>query len=286
MEAGEYVFVQDGLVEHCHFDLSFVDILYVGKKAVYVNVSDCLSMGAIPRYFLITIGIPKRLNYRALKRLYSGIHVAAMEFGLSLIGGDTMETYSDLFIDISMTGRLITKGYLGRDKAATGDLIGVTGLLGESAYGLELLKAGHKGRVNRFIRRYLEPKPPYETWKELVKSGITNAMMDISDGLLIDLERMMKESRKCAQIEVEHLPIPYLLKRKGLIRLALSGGEDYQFLFTFPRDRLPVIKDMQQMGIEVSVIGEVLDGRGVRLFHRGKRIRHKLKGYEHFGANP
>jgi len=73
MEAGEYVFVQDGLVEHCHFDLSFVDILYVGKKAVYVNVSDCLSMGAIPRYFLVTIGIPKRFNYRALKRLYGGI---------------------------------------------------------------------------------------------------------------------------------------------------------------------------------------------------------------------
>jgi len=80
------------------------------------------------------------------------------------------------------------QGYLGRDKAVTGDLIGVTGLLGESAYGLELLKAGHKGRVNRFIRRYLEPKPPYETWKELTKSGITNAMMDISDGLIIDLK--------------------------------------------------------------------------------------------------
>ncbi|MCX8111044.1 MAG: thiamine-phosphate kinase [Syntrophorhabdaceae bacterium] len=285
LEEGRFVFVQDGLVENIHFEFSFIKPYYVGKKAIYVNVSDVLSMGAKPMYFLVTIGIPDRITKAQVLEVYRGINAAANDFNLVMLGGDTVSTGSDFFIDISMTGRLTGPDYLGRDKAEKGDLIGVTGYLGESAYGLFLLKKGmdkNKKGVKRFIERYKDPRPPYELWNELVKSGITNGMMDISDGLIIDLERMMAESKKSARVYMEDLPIPDMLKKASMEELALSGGEDYQFLFTFPKQRLPVIENIKGKGYHVSVIGEVTEGRGVKVFEKGKRRHITSKGYEHF----
>ena len=286
MTQGSYVFVQDGLAEHIHFDFSFIDSYYVGKKAIYVNVSDILSMGAVPLYFLVTIGIPRHINYKQINRLYTGMGRAAKEFNVILLGGDTIETKSDFIIDVSMIGKLVTERYLGRDSAKEGDLIGVTGWLGESAYGLSLLQTGKKAKApNRFIDRHINPKPPYALWKELIKSDITNAMMDISDGLFIDLERMMLESGKSAKIHLEKLPVPAILKRKCLEHLALAGGEDYQLLFTFSPENLQTIGDITKKGFFVSIIGEVTKGKGVKLLKDGKIVRLVIKGYEHFGAH-
>ncbi|MCX5802388.1 MAG: thiamine-phosphate kinase [Proteobacteria bacterium] len=287
MPQGSYVFVQDALVEHIHFEFQFMDIYALGKKAVYVNVSDVLSMGATPLYFLVTIGIPDRMSYKDIDRLYIGMMQAAKEFNIILIGGDISEAKTDFFIDISMIGKLVTKRYLGRDKAKVGDFIGITGHLGESAYGLLLLKQGSKDKgSSRFIKRYTNPKPPYDVWKELIKNDTPNAMMDISDGLVIDLERMMLESKKGAKIFLERLPIPRAIIKKKREMLALSGGEDYQFLFTFPGNKLEIIEDMRTKGFPVSIIGEVVKGRGVKLFKRGKGKRLNTKGYEHFGVHP
>lgn len=287
MPQGSYVFVQDALVEHIHFEFQFMDIYALGKKAVYVNVSDVLSMGATPLYFLVTIGIPDRMSYKDIDRLYIGMMQAAKEFNIILIGGDISEAKTDFFIDISMIGKLVTKRYLGRDKAKVGDFIGITGHLGESAYGLLLLKQGSKDKgSSRFIKRYTNPKPPYDVWKELIKNDTPNAMMDISDGLVIDLERMMLESKKGAKIFLERLPIPRAIIKKKREMLALSGGEDYQFLFTFPGNKLEIIEDMRTKGFPVSIIGEVVKGRGVKLFERGKGKRLNTKGYEHFGVHP
>jgi thiamine-monophosphate kinase len=286
MTQGSYVFVQDGLSEHIHFDFNFIDSYYVGKKAIYVNVSDILSMGAEPLYFLVTIGIPEHITYRQINSLYTGMGRAAKEFDTILLGGDTIETKNDFFIDVSMTGKLVTDRYLGRDNAKEGDLIGVTGWLGESAYGLSLLQTGKKvNKSNRFINRHINPKPPYDLWKELIKNDITNAMMDISDGLVIDLERMMKESGRSARINLEEIPIPAVLKKEGLERFALGGGEDYQLLFTFSPQRLEAISDIIKKGFPVSIIGEVGKGRGVKILKNGKIIRPDIKGYEHFGAH-
>jgi thiamine-monophosphate kinase len=282
LPAASYVIVQDALVEHVHFDFALQRPFDVGKKAVYVNVSDILAMGAEPLYFLVSIGIPRKLSSDVIEELYRGMNRAAKEFGAVLIGGDTTGSGSDLFIDVSMTGRLCVPEYLGRDKARKGDLIGVTGDLGESAYGLRLLKEGFHARPNRFTRRYTSPRPPLETWKVLVAEGIPHAMMDISDGLVIDLERMMEESRKAAVVHMERLPIPRVLKRERKESLALAGGEDYQLLFTFDRARLPAIEALKGAGFRLSVIGEVKAGQGVRLFERGTERKVAVKGYEHF----
>ncbi|MDD5244414.1 MAG: thiamine-phosphate kinase [Syntrophorhabdaceae bacterium] len=285
LKQGQYVFVQDALVEHVHFEFSFADPFDVGKKAIYVNVSDILSMGAEPLYFLVTIGMPERFSYRDVQILYKGLDRAAREFHVYLLGGDTVSTKGDFFIDISMVGKVIGKKYFGRNKARQGDLIGVTGYLGESAYGLHLLQNGSAAKPpNRYIKRYQSPRPPYDVWKELVKSGITEAMMDISDGLIIDLERMMAESKAGAHLYLEDIPIPPVLKRQGLQTLALSGGEDYQLLFTFPRNKASVVEKIREKGFAISVIGEVVRQRGVRLFDGDREIRLTTKGYEHFGT--
>jgi thiamine-monophosphate kinase len=165
-----------------------------------------------------------------------------------------------------------------------GDLIGVTGVLGESAYGLSLLKKGMSGRgLERCISRYRNPKPPYPVWKELVKRDITHAMMDISDGLIIDLERMMTESRKGARINLAQVPMPAIPREEKPEDFALAGGEDYQFLFTFPTSKLRDVYDITRSGFPISIIGEVVRGRGVRVFQAGKEMKVTAKGYEHFG---
>lgn len=281
---GQYVLVQDAMVEHVHFKFSFVNPYSVGKKAVYVNISDVLSMGALPLFFLVTIGINPSMEAKDIARLYQGMRQAGREFGAVMIGGDTTESKHDFFIDVSMIGKIITKSYLGRDKAKVGDCIAVTGNLGESAYGLHLFMKGSKIKVlNRYVKRYASPKPDLTVWKEIVKRDITRAMMDVSDGLLIDLGRMMTESRTGAIVHLENVPMPSILKRNNLENLALAGGEDYQFLFTFPRRKLSTVESMISQGHPISIVGEVVKGNGVKVLVDGKPLETPVKGYEHFG---
>lgn len=282
---GTYVFTQDALVEGVHFTFDLTDPFALGEKAIYVNISDILSMGAEPLYFLVTMAIPADVTFREISAIYRGISRAADRFGALLIGGDTVETKKGLLIDISMIGRLVTPGYLGRNGAHAGDLIAVTGELGESAYGLYLLKNSLplKGKKH-FVDRYRRPVPPHDVWKELIKHDIPNAMMDISDGLLIDLGRMMAESGKAAIIEYERIPIPGALVSTGNETLALGGGEDYQFLFTFPPDKKNILDTIVKQSLPVSIIGKVTRGRGVRMTRGGKRFKAPFRGYEHFGT--
>ncbi len=282
LDAGDYVFVQDAMVERIHFDFAIQSAYSVGRKAVYINVSDVLAMGAEPRYFLSTIGVPPRISAAQIEQIYRGMRDAGREFGAVLLGGDTTEATADFFIDVSMAGRLSVPAYLGRNTARPGDLIAVTGALGESAYGLYLLRNGKAGRADRFTRRYASPKPPYEAWKALTQAGIPNAMMDISDGLIIDLERMMEESRLQAVVRMESLPIPGVLKKEGKELFGLAGGEDFQLLFTFDASRRAGVEALKARRIAVSIIGEVKAGKGVRLLDRGIERKIVLKGYEHF----
>ncbi|MBA4391128.1 MAG: thiamine-phosphate kinase [Syntrophus sp. (in: bacteria)] len=286
MSGGQYVLVQDAMVEHVHFEFSFLDPYYVGKKAIAVNVSDILAMGALPLYFLVTIGVPARMSSPDIERLYKGMKDASRALNIILLGGDTVGADS-FFIDVSMVGKLVTKKYLGRDKAQEGDLIAVTGYLGEAAYGLHLLQKGiTETGSGKCLKRFMDPRSPYTLWKELIKHDITVAMMDISDGLIIDLERMMAESKKTARLDLENIPVPAILRKKGMEKLALTGGEDYQLLFTFPQKKLPQVKRLQREGHKISVIGKVAKGKGVKVFKNGKEILLTEKGYQHFNEEP
>jgi len=284
MSGGQYVLVQDAMVEHVHFEFSFLEPYYVGAKAVDVNISDVLSMGAAPLYFLVTIGVPARLTSLDIEAMYRGMRDASKQLKIILVGGDTVKS-DNFFIDVSMVGKLVTKEYLGRDKAREGDFIAVTGYLGEAAYGLHLLMKGTQVKGSaRYIKRFKDPKSPYALWKELIEHDITVAIMDISDGLIIDLERMMVESRKAARLHLEDIPIPKALQKAGMEELALSGGEDYQLLFTFPQKKLPAVKRLTEQEHKISVVGEVTKGKGVKLYRNSKEVRLAAKGYQHFST--
>jgi len=282
LDAGSYVFVQDAVVEGVHFDFSFQSPYEVGKKAVYVNVSDILAMGAEPLYFLVTIAVPEKIESSVIEEIYRGMDRAGREFGAALLGGDTTEARNDFVIDVSMTGRLIVPTYLGRDKARKGDVIAITGPLGESAYGLHLLGANREMKPNRYTTRYRSPRPPAAVWRALIESGIPRAMMDISDGLLIDLERMMGESRKGAVIHLEKIPMPSVLRQERKELFAVAGGEDYQFLFTFDRRRIADVNALRKVYPGLSIIGEVVTGKGVQLLDHGKEKKLTTTGYQHF----
>lgn len=285
MSSSQYVLVQDAMVEHVHFEFSFLDPYYIGKKIIDVNVSDVLSMGALPLYYLVTIGVPPALSSDKVEQLYKGMKAASKVFDIILLGGDTVGS-ANFFIDVSMVGKMATKAYLGRNKSRVGDLIGVTGFLGEAAYGLYLLQTGLREKNDeRFIKRFRDPVSPFRLWKELIKHGITKAMMDISDGLIIDLERMMSESMVAAHIYLEDVPIPRILKKKGMETLALTGGEDYQFLFTFPPKKLDAVNSLKGQGHKIFIIGKVLRGTGVKIFRDGEEISLPTKGYQHFNES-
>jgi thiamine-monophosphate kinase len=206
--------------------------------------------------------VPPALSSGDIEKIYRGMRAASKSFDITLLGGDTVGS-ANFFIDVSMIAKMATRAYLGRNKSRAGDLIGVTGFLGEAAYGLHLLQKGTSGKnAERFLKRFRDPVAPFGLWKELIKHGITEAMMDISDGLIIDLERMMAESGTAARICFENIPIPPILKKKGMEALALTGGEDYQLLFTFPPKMLNTVNGLKQRGHMISVIGEVLRGKG------------------------
>ncbi len=284
MPAGRYVFTQDAMVENVHFTFAMCPPRAVGKKALYVNISDILSMGAKPLYYLVTLGLPAGTAYRTVRALYEGMAAVSSAFGLSLLGGDTVATEGSFFIDVSMTGRVVGEHHLGRNTAKRGDLVAVTGPLGESAYGLSLLRSGLRPRgARRFINRYRSPEPPYPVWQELMKRGIPNAMMDISDGLLLDLERMMEESRTGAFIVLEDVPVPRAIEGPDKIPLGLAGGEDYQLLFTFRPGKKDDVLQLRKSHPDVAIIGEVVDGHGVTVFDKGRKVPVSNKGYEHFG---
>lgn len=288
LDRGRYVFVQDAMVEHTHFEFSFMDPYFVGKKALYSNISDILAMGAEPEFYLVTTGIPPDMPSKDMVRLYRGMGRAAREFGLTLLGGDTVAAKGGFFIDISVIGKLVGDTYYGRDKAKAGDHIAVTGKLGQAAMGLRILQGrGQKQGMKSCTDRFLNPKPPYAVWKDLVKNDITDAMMDVSDGLLMDLTRMMTESKREARIDLEKVPMPRYVRQNGLERLALSGGEDYQLLFTFPEKKMPAVSALSEKGPGITVIGRVFNGRGVRVFHNGKEMDMPDRtGFDHFGERP
>lgn len=283
---GQYVFVQDAMAEHSHFEFSFMDPYFVGKKALYSNISDVLAMGARPEFYLVTTGISPEVSSKDMSRLYRGMGAAAREFGMTLLGGDTVSSATGFFIDISVVGRLAGKKYFGRDKARAGDLIAVTGKLGQAAMGLKILQGKGAARGDKTcVLRFLSPKPPVAVWNGLVKNDITDAMMDISDGLLMDLGRMMAESKKQARINLEKVPMPRSLRLNGLEHLALSGGEDLELLFTFPEEKMPAVSALSGKNARITVIGRVVNGRGVRVFRDGKEVElPDTTGFDHFGG--
>jgi len=278
----------DMLVQEVHFDLAWTDPASLGRKSLAVNLSDIAAMGGIPRYTLLSLAIPAELPLEFMESFMNGFLAQAQRYGVALIGGDTCASKAGLVINVTLLGEQYPERVATRSGACSGDILCVSGTLGDSALGLDLLKTGC--RAGEPVKRHVDPVPRVELGQLLAERGIPSAMIDISDGLLADLGHILAASSKGAKICMDDLPLSDSFKEcvtrkaQNYYRFPLSGGEDYELLFTLPP---AILKDAESAariaGTSVTVIGEITAETGLLLaFADGSSYEAEVHGYDHF----
>jgi thiamine-monophosphate kinase len=289
----------DLLVEGVHFDLSTIHPWQLGAKALAVSLSDIAAMGGMPRYYLVSLAIPKRraLNQAFFKAFYDGLAAWGSAFGAVLAGGDTTASPHSLVIDISLMGEVEAGRSLLRSGAKVGDRVYVTGALGGSAAGLACLKnktaSVDKNARALAVQRHLLPTPRFLAGRYLLTQKFSKCCIDISDGLASEAHHLCQDSSVGMELVAEAIPLHGAATvlaskfRQKALDWALYGGEDYELLFTVPEDKAQEMeyKFNNATGIRLACIGRVTPkGRGLRLL-QGKVSKPLLpKGYNHFSV--
>jgi thiamine-monophosphate kinase len=281
----------DILIEDVHFKRAWIDPYHLGKKALAVNLSDIAAMGGIPKYFLISLGLPKDLPLSFVTSFYRGLKDGARRFRMDLIGGDTSVSRK-IIINICVLGEGRKGDLLFRNGARVGDDLFVSGTLGDAALGLKVLQEkGSKGGSKRLIEKHLSPSPRVELGQAIARNHWATSMIDVSDGLLIDLTHLLEESKVGARISEDRIPLSWPYKKcihsfsRDPRQLALSGGEDYELLFTAPPKMRKRISNLARLlEIPITHIGDVLPQKeGLRVIRAdGKEYSPSRLGFEHF----
>jgi thiamine-monophosphate kinase len=305
-----WVVTTDQLIEGTHFDWSWSTPAQLGRRAGAVTLSDIAAMGGVPRYLLVSLGLPPRTSVAVVTGFYGGLRKLLSRHKVQLIGGDTAAARRFHAVMVAI-GEVEPQLAVTRSGARPGDLLMVTGTLGDAAAGLRLLRRGGRARraasSRALIRRQLIPTPRLEAGRALASHRIATAMLDLSDGLMIDLDRLCRASGVGATLLIDQLPISPSLAAYGRqtnqdpVRLALAGGEDYELLFTIRpaaaarcaqllrRLRLSCRRigtidrptaDRMPSGPAVTVITRAGRRQTLRSFITAQRIR----GFEHFRA--
>lgn len=301
----------DMLLEHIHFDLLTTPVAHLGSKAVSVNVSDICAMNAIPRHILVALAVPPYFPAEKIMEFYAGATKAATTYGVAIIGGDTSASRSGLVISISISGEAAPERICRRNGASPGDLICLTGAVGGAAAGLRLLmrekeimlhhlaQQQHDAPLNpdvmtdleqyrRAIQRQLLPTARMDIIRFFYSSGLTpTSMIDISDGLASELNHLCKASGTGAVIDEQAIMIDEQSRlvadevQEEALAWALSGGEDYELLFTIPEQARRVVAEHP----DITVIGSMLTREsGIWLVDRFgiERNLEEIRGFEHF----
>ena len=283
----------DLLIEDIHFIKEQITPQELGYKALAVNLSDIAAMGGQPLYSFLSLGIPETTDTTYLDQFIEGYHQLSEKYNVPLMGGDTTRSQDKLVINVTVIGRSKkTKARL-RSMAQEGDLICVTGPLGDSAAGLAvLLNQLEKNEDHTaLIQRHHLPEPMVNEGLWLAQHPSVHAMMDLSDGLSSDIKHLLKASNKRAIIELNHLPISPLLQRIAplhqwdITALASSGGEDYELLFTVQKSDFQAINKAftTQFGKPLYAIGEIKKGSPSLTWTRDqKEVEMHNTGFDHF----
>jgi len=276
----------DCLVQGVHFTLETTSWEDLGWKALAVNLSDIAAMGGQPRYALVSLALPADTEVSSAVALYHGMIELAQRHGVAIIGGDTCQAPL-VVITITVLGSAVD-GLLTRAAAVPGDLIAVTGYLGASAAGLDMLIKQYRfdPRATRQLQEsFLRPHPRIDPGQLLVSCGI-KAAIDISDGLVADLGHICQESGVSARIVADRIPVHPVVKScfgERSRELALSGGEDYELLFT---GGAPAIdRATSSSSSLITVIGEIVTGKKGEVTlvdHQGNPVELAQTGWEHF----
>ncbi len=275
------------LVEGIHFDLSFTDALSLGYKSLAVNLSDLAAMGGrSPSWAVVSVAIPAGLAIATIEEFYSGLKEAAVKHGCSLVGGDTVRSPDRLVVNVALLGTVGRDDLLLRSGARPGDALMLTGEVGASALGLAALMKdrGDKQKYSHYVEKHLRPEPRLDISASLRSRGAT-AAIDLSDGLLQDLEHICEESGTGAVLEMEKIPFPPHSREAAaalkvdLVDLALGGGEDYELLLAVEPDKAAAL---QEAGTAL-LVGEVEEGSEIRVIDAaGGEMDISSGGWDHF----
>ncbi len=288
----DWVLSCDAFLEGVHFLAKAHPADSVGYKSLVRAASDLVAMGALPKYFLMTLALPASRMGTWLDAFLAGMGRAARYLGMRLIGGDTTKRGS-VSISITVLGEVPRGRALTRSGARPGDLIYVTGKLGRAQLGLHLVRANLARRtgVRELLRQHLYPQIPVKLGEWLARNQTASAMMDISDGLSTDLSRLCTASRVGARIEAQRVPcisIPPGLFRGARklklnpLQLALHGGDDYGLLITVPHRRVNRLRRAPDFS-SLTYIGEITPGRRILLVNdNGSSTPLEAHGWDPF----
>lgn len=271
---GQTVITTDLLVEGVHFDLMYTPLKHLGYKSVVVNLSDIYAMNATPSQITLSIGISNRFSVEALEEFYEGVYAACEQYGVDLIGGDTSSSQKGFIISVTAIGEVQPNKVVKRSGAQKGDLLCCSGDIGASYIGLLFLEREKKIYLENpkiqpdlegedyVIRRLLKPEARKDIIEFFDKHNIVpTSMMDISDGLSSEILHICTESGVGAVVYEDKLPINEASRLAAYkfeldpTACALSGGEDYELLFTLKQDDY----DKITLNEQISVIGYVTD---------------------------
>jgi thiamine-monophosphate kinase len=264
------VITTDLLIEGVHFDLSYTPLKHLGYKSVIVNLSDVYAMNAVPTQITLSLGFSNRFSVEAVDEFYEGVYAACSTYGVDLIGGDTSSSQKGFIISVTAIGEVSPDKFVKRSTAQKGDLICVSGTLGAAYVGLLFLEREKKIFMESpgvqpdlegetyVIGRLLKPEARKDIIEFLGSQEITpTAMMDISDGLSSEILHICKDSNLGCVLYEEKLPMAEEMKKAAFkfeidpTACALSGGEDYELLFTIPQTEY----DKLVLNEEISVVG-------------------------------
>ncbi|UCC79999.1 MAG: thiamine-phosphate kinase [Candidatus Zixiibacteriota bacterium] len=281
----------DVLVEGVHFTKGFMSPENLGRKALAVNISDIAAMGGKPLYALLSLGAPESTEIDYLDKLVSGMSSLAAEYKIDLIGGDTSLSPELLFINIFLVGESSKDKVLYRSGAGVDQVIFVTGEVGSSAAGLDILKRALSiKKYGSLTGAHVSPHPHLKEGEIISSSGFATSLIDISDGVMADLGNICRESKVGALVRESDLPISEECRQYCHINgpdatdFALYGGEDYVLMGTVPEHLYYKLRDsMNSGGCSVYPIGRTKEETGIKLQGRDGAIAEiEPNGYDHF----
>ncbi len=290
--ADSLVLTLDTMVEGVHF-LAEDPPGLIGRKLLRVNLSDLAAMGARPRGYLLATAFPKDLDEAWIAAFAAGLAEDQAVFGIALYGGDTVSTPGPLTLSLTAFGEVPQGRALSRAGARAGDLVYVSGTIGDGALGLRVLRGEYPAlsaaERAALAARYQLPEPRLALGEALAAQGLASAALDVSDGLVADLAHITQASGVAAEVEAGSVPLSpaaraALSSDPALLPGLLSGGDDYELLFSAAPERAGELADLAQgLDLPLAPIGRLVAGSGVRVLdQKGREIDLSEAGWRHF----
>ena len=299
----------DILLEKVHFSSHYSSYNQIGEKSLLVNISDIAAMGGEPRYAFLSLALPSSIAFEKIDELLQGITETARNYSIMILGGDTNasplgDNFSDdpasegcgLVINITLIGEVSPDKIITRKGANRGDLILVTGQLGASAAGLDILEHlqdsyNEKPFYEDLVKRHQVPVVRLQESRVISQHHLATAMLDISDGLAGDLRHLCSQSDSGAVIWISQFPVAQGVKEiagilnKSYLSYVFSGGEDYELLFTCPPERSREAKSIieEATSTSITIIGEITGKtKGIRAIDLNGNTVPVSAGFDHF----